>query len=211
MEMKKKILTFGEFILESNAPTSVKGDDKATVKALGDTGISVVLFKEGQGFSAPDSKPYILLMNQSVEFLAFLNNKQMEVVLTSDSQENKEKGAKKRVWDSKEWTESNLLNGTSPDLEQTVRIVENAVYALYNKVDADTVTKTIKAIRAIKKDYATEVEKNSLFANLHKKIVEIVNLKDPQELLTKMGGTGKKTTYTKEVFDGVKGAWKKEA
>ena len=205
--MKKQVLSFNEFINESYIMTINEGDDKAKVTPIEDTGISLVTFGENTGFSAPDSKPYILLLGDSVEFQALLNNKTVTVELRSDAMDPLDAGAWKRETSASKESDPKgvrIAPNKTPDMKTCINVLEQATAALYGEfqVKKENVGKLVKAMRILDKDQKVYLAKNSIFNTIYKNIKVINgNYKTPQDLATAMKG---KTSYTAEIFDGIK-------
>jgi hypothetical protein len=204
--MKKLIKSFDDFVNESYIIN--EGDDKATVTPIGDTGISLVTFPENTSFSAPDNKPYILLLSDNVEFQANLNNKTVTVELTSDDMEPSSLGAWRREVDPKKEDldpkGNRIAASRTPDMKTCINVLEQATAALYGEfqVKKENVGKLVKAMRILDKDQKVYLAKNSIFNTIYKNIKVINgNYKTPQDLATAMKG---KTSYTAEIFDGIK-------
>jgi hypothetical protein len=211
--MKNLITSFNDFVNESYMMTneSSTSEGGAKISPIGDTGISLVTFPKDTSFSTPDNKPYILILSDSVEFQSFMDNKTVTVELTPDDMELKSLGVWKREHSSKEKSDLNanptgkmIGKGKTPDIKSSVEILEAAVGALYGTygVKKENISKLVKAMRIMIKEYELLLSKNSIFTNLFKNIVKINNMKSAQDLVTSMGGN--KTSYTAEIFDGVK-------
>jgi hypothetical protein len=172
-----------------------EGGDTATITPLGDTGISVVTFGENQGFMAPDSKPYILLLAGSVQFQGFVEKPSAKTVtVTLESNDMDKKGAFKSISTaSGDPVRSMVLPGVSPTLPQAMSLMSEIVKALYvyNEsvgVSKERVMQTIKAMKIIKNDYATEVANNSLFSNLYKQMFAVNNTRNIATLAKSLDG-----------------------
>jgi hypothetical protein len=180
----------------------------AIVNPLGTTGISAVTFpKDGISFSAPDSKPYILLINDEVEFQGYVNNQTISVTLEPNNFQGV--GAYKKVTSATSDPTAErqiLVSGVNPSLYDAVNLMSQIVTALYGGVTADRVMQTVKAMKAIKNDFPTEIANNSLFANLRKKMAEVYNSFSVQKLYANMGN--KKVENMQAIFDGVTKAFK---
>jgi hypothetical protein len=174
-----------EYILDFNKWTRLyenTSEGGSTITPLGDTGISVVTFGEATSFMAPDTKPYILLLADSVQFQGFAEKPSAKTVsVTLEPNDMDKKGAFKSVTTSSgEPTRTQILYGVSPTLPQAMSLMAEIVKALYiyNEsvgVSKERVMQTIKAMKIIKNDYATEVANNSLFSNLYKQMIAVSN------------------------------------
>lgn len=169
----------------------------STVTPLGDTGISVVTFGENTSFSSPDTKPYILLLAGSVHFQGFAEKpsaKTSTVILERNDIDKK--GAFKSVSTTNTTTDvprTQILYGVSPTLPQAMSLMAEIVKSLYvyNEsvgVSKERVMQTIKAMKMIKNDYATEIANNSLFTNLYKQMIAVSNARNLTTLAKLLDG-----------------------
>jgi hypothetical protein len=187
-----------------NEDTSEGG---STITPLGDTGISVVTFGENTSFSAPDSKPYILLLAGSVQFQGFVEKPSAKTVSVSlEHNDMDKKGAFKSISTvSGDVTRTQLVYGVSPTLPQAMSLMSEIVKALYlyNEsvgVSKERVMQTIKAMKIIKNDYATEVANNSLFSNLYKQMIAVSNARTLTALTPLL--KGERPGNEKNILDG---------
>lgn len=221
--MKNLITSFSDFVNESYTMTaeSSTSEGGAKINPIGDTGISLVTFPKGTSFMTKDSKPYILLINDSIEFMSYINNKTVKVELSPDVMELKDSGVKRREItgeaklsaSSEKIGDATLIYNTTsarnPDTEASINILDAAVGALYGPLqkNKENVAKLIKAMRIITKDQKYLLDKNSLFNNLIKRLSIInSNMKTSQDLVKEIKGN--KPSNLQVLFDGIKEGFK---
>jgi len=221
--MKNLIKSFNDFVNESYMMTSESSTSEggAKISPIGDTGISLVTFKEGTSFSAKDNKPYILLLS-GVQFTSFLNNETTTVELSPDDMDLKDSGVKMRVlsggkkFSSSDETTSakttliyNTTSERNPDVEASINILNGIMIALYGSygVKKENVSKLIKAMSIMTKEQKDRLAKNSLFNNLYKRLSIInANMKTSTDLAKQIKGN--RPSNLEALFNGIKEGFK---